>query len=103
MTDIPRDRPEAAELIAVARSVFQAELMPFLRDDLRVIGLMIANALAIAERELRDPAGGILDAWPLVLAIRAGRHDTDRALHARLLSDAVDRVAVANPKFLDQT
>ncbi len=102
MTDLPQDRPDAAELIAVARSAFQAEVMPFLRDELRVTGLMIAHALAIAERELRDPASGILDAWPLVHAIRAGRHDSDTALHARLRADCVERVAVANPKFLDQ-
>lgn len=101
MTDVPKDRPDAAELIAIVRSVFQAELMPVLRDDLRVTGLMIANALAIAERELRDPASGILDARPLVHAIRVGRHDSDATVHARLLADTVERVAVANPKFLD--
>lgn len=102
MTDIPKDRPDAAELIAVARAAFQAELMPLLRDEFRVTGLMIMNALAVAERELRDPAPGILDAWPVVHAIRAGRHDENSDLHARLLRDAADRVAIANPKYLDQ-
>ncbi len=102
MTDIPQDRPDAAELIAIARARFMAELMPVLRDELRVTGLMIANALALAERELRDPPPGILEAWPLVHAIRAGRHDGDRALHARLRADAVARVAIANPKHLDR-
>ena len=100
MTDVPRDHPDAAGLIAAARESFAAEIQPFLRDDLRVTGLMIANALAIAERELRTPPQGLLDSWPLVHAIRAGVHDDDAALHARLAEDARERLSVANPRYL---
>ena len=94
----PRDRPDAAELLAVAR-----EILPFLKDDPRVTALMVASAMAIAEREMRLPVSGMLDAGPLVEAIRAGRHDGDGALWARLLIDATLRTALANPKALDGT
>jgi hypothetical protein len=100
MTDVPRDHPDAAGLIEIARSAFTAEIQPYLRDDLKVTGLMIVNALSIAERELRTPPQGLLDAWPLVHAIRAGAHDADAALHARLSDDAAERLSVANPRYL---
>lgn len=100
MTDVPRDHPDAAGLIASARSAFVAEIQPFLRDDLKVTALMIVNALSIAERELRTPPQGLLDAWPLVHAIRAGAHDGDAGLHARLRNDAAERLSVANPRYL---
>ena len=100
MTDVPRDHPDAAGLLAIARADFTAEIQPFLRDDLKVTGLMIVNALSIAERELRTPPQGLLDAWPLVHAIRAGAHDGDARLHERLRADAAERLSVANPRYL---
>lgn len=102
MTDVPRDHPDAAGLIAAAREDFAREIQPFLKDELRMSGLMIASALAIAERELRRPPAGILEAWPLVHAIRAGRHDGDTSLHATLLEDARERLAIANPRYLSE-
>jgi len=102
MTDTPRDRPDAAGLIAIARAAFAEEIQPFLKDDLRVSGLMIASALAIAARELRLPPEGILDPWPLVHALRAGTRDGDTALYQRLLADAEARVAIANPRYRDE-
>ena len=100
MTDVPRDHPDAAGLVAAAREAFVREIQPFLKDDLRVTGMMIASALSMAERELRRPPAGLLEAWPLVDAIRAGRHDGDPELHSRLLDDARQRLAVANPRYL---
>ncbi|MEY4679078.1 MAG: hypothetical protein ACO3DJ_00720 [Alphaproteobacteria bacterium] len=100
MTDVPRDHPDAAGLVAAAREAFVREIQPFLKDDLRVTGMMIASALSMAERELRRPPAGLLEAWPLVHAIRAGRHDGDPELHSRLLDDARQRLAVANPRYL---
>ncbi|MFM8680295.1 MAG: hypothetical protein ACKOGH_11885 [Alphaproteobacteria bacterium] len=102
MTDVPRDHPDAAGLLAAAREEFAREIQPFLKDDLRLSGLMVASALAMAERELRRPAAGMLDAWPMVHAVRAGRHDGDGALHARLLDDARERLAIANPRYLSE-
>lgn len=98
----PRDRPDAAELLAVARETFAREILPLLKDDPRVTALMVVSAMGIAERELRMPVGGLLDAGPLVEAIRAGRHDADGALWARLLIDATLRTALANPKALER-
>ena len=100
MTDVPRDHPDAAGLVAAAREAFVREIQPFLKDDLRVTGMMIASALSMAERELRRPPAGLLEAWPLVHAIRAGRHDGDPELHSRLLDDARQRLVVANPRYL---
>ena len=100
MTDIPRDQPDAAGLIAIARAAFLDEIQPFLKDELRLTGLMIANALAIAEREMRTPNAGLLDAEPLVHAIRAGRHDDDANLYAILRADARQRLEISNPRYL---
>ncbi len=100
MTDVPRDHPDSAGLVAIARAAVLAEGQPFLKDELRVTGLMIANALAIAERELRAPPPGILEAWPLVHALRAGRYDGDRRTYAQLLADAQARLEIANPRYI---
>jgi hypothetical protein len=95
------DRPRGAELLAVARRALLEELVPALPEDRRYQALMVANALAIAGRELaqpdrEDPAA--LEA--LAAAIRAGRHDGDAVIHARLLAWATARTAVTNPKAL---
>src|SRR5262245_53539541 len=101
MSDEPtRDRPDAAELLAVARAALEAEIIPGLAGETRLSGLMVARAMAIAERELRAPVAPLPDAPALAAAIRAGRHDGDRELHARLLADAAARLAIANPKAL---
>ena len=102
MTDTPEDRPDAAELLAIIRDVFARELQPSLPSAQRVTGLMVANALGIVERELRLPRPGIIDARPLVHAVRAGRHDGDRDLYGTLLDDARTRVAATNPRYLDR-
>jgi hypothetical protein len=49
MTDIS----DAADLIATAREALLSELLPALPKERRYLGLMIANAMAIAEREHR--------------------------------------------------
>lgn len=53
------DRPEGAALLAIARRVLLREILPGLGTDQRYNGLMIANAMAIAARELAlDGAAG---------------------------------------------
>lgn len=47
-------RPDAAELLAIARQTLLERLLPALPADQKFDGLMIANALAIAGREIRD-------------------------------------------------
>jgi len=47
-----RDRPTASELLAIARRVVRESLLDALPEDKRYHGLMVANALAIAARQL---------------------------------------------------
>ncbi|ENO85103.1 DUF6285 domain-containing protein [Thauera linaloolentis] len=49
-----RDRPTGAELLDTARQVLRDELIPALPADKRMSALMIANALAIAARQLQN-------------------------------------------------
>lgn len=45
------DIPDALDLLAIARETLMSELLPGLPRERRYIGLMVANAVAIAERE----------------------------------------------------
>lgn len=49
-----RDQPNGAELLDTARGVLRDELLPLLPADKRTAALMIANALSIAARQLRN-------------------------------------------------
>ncbi len=123
-----RDRPSAADLIEIAREVLQQELLPRLPPELRTHGLMVANALANAEREISagmapelaelgrlasrygegtDASGGerlqgALERLNrrLVADIRAGRLDGNREIARHLFATAVDAVRESNPKYL---
>ncbi|HYB57280.1 MAG TPA: DUF6285 domain-containing protein [Alphaproteobacteria bacterium] len=123
-----RDRPSAADLIEIAREVLQQELLPRLPAEARIQGLMVANALANAEREIAagtapllaelarlashygesmEAAGGEqLQATlarlnrRLVADIRAGRLDGDREIARHLFATSVDAVRESNPKYL---
>jgi hypothetical protein len=114
-----RQTPDAANLIAIARQTLLDTLLPALPADKRYAGLMIANALAIAGRQLAEPAiddrTTVAMAMPelatdvpgadaleaLVQAIRSGRFDDDPApLFAALEVFATDRARVSAPKAL---
>lgn len=123
------DRPDATELLDIARRTLLDEVLPRLPDDLRYSALMIANAMAIAAREhaagdadasaelarvqkfYAEPqpalAGRELQAalsgynWRLAADIRAGRCDGWGGLREHLVQTATDKLAVANPKALD--
>lgn len=61
MSDGPRrfmagEQPDAQELLAIARETLMDELLPALQGEQRYQGLMIANAMAIAMRELAAAA-----------------------------------------------
>lgn len=124
------DRPHAAELLKAARDAVTAEILPALPEALRYTGLMVANAIAIAERELAagdaaaraecerlrnllsdrsEPLAG--DTLPGALArynqrladdIRAGRFDGAGrgALLTHLRQTTEEKLAVSNPKAL---
>lgn len=124
------DRPNARELIGTARDAFTAQILPVLPEALRYAGLMIANALAIAQREIGAgdaPARAeherlckLLSETPEALTgealygalavynqrlsrdIRAGRFDGREraAMLEHLLRTTEEKLAVSNPKAL---
>ena len=47
-----REKPDAVDLLAIARHTFIEELLPHIPEDIRYAGLMVANAMAIARREI---------------------------------------------------
>jgi hypothetical protein len=123
------DRPDATELLEIARRTLLDDVLPRLPEDLRYSVLMIANAMAIAGREYAagdadataelarlhelydEPrqalAGSALQKalidynWRLAADIRAGRCDDRAGLRYHLEQTAADKVKVANPKALD--
>lgn len=50
------EQPDALELLAIARETLLEQVLPALHGDARYQVLMIANAIAIASRELRPGA-----------------------------------------------
>jgi hypothetical protein len=122
------DHPDAAELLRIARACFVEAILPGLAGEQRFTGLMIANAMAIAAREIAGgdrPAREALDRMRhlleepsrpvasseleaslrdhdrrLAAAIREGRLDDSQALLDHLLKTAGAKLAVSNPKVL---
>jgi len=118
------DRPTGAELLAIAAQVLRWEVLPMVPPDKRLETLMVLRAMAIAGREFEDAGSAAREAAAAIDAlyaaesdgtsepdrarlaadIRAGRFDAAdraRALHAMLLADAIRRLRLANPKYLD--
>lgn len=125
------ERPQAPELLAIARDTFVADILPALPENLRYTGLMIANAMAIAQREIEageaparaeferlrklfderseQLAGAALDAAlasynrRLSNEIRAGRfdHEERAALLDHLRQTTADKLTVSNPRALN--
>jgi hypothetical protein len=122
------DRPDATELLEIARRTLLADVLPRLPEDLRYPALMIANAMAIAGRE---HAAGDADARAelarlqefygaphqalassalaaalidynrrLAADIRAGRCDDRAGLREHLAQTTADKLTIANPKAL---
>lgn len=124
------DRPHAPELLATARDALTTEILPALPQGLRYIGLMILNAMAIAQREIAagdaparaeyerlcellsersvalagDRLYGALAGYNRRLAeeIRAGRYDGKEraAMVEHLRRTTEEKLAVSNPKAL---
>ncbi|NYT76578.1 hypothetical protein H0A71_06210 [Alcaligenaceae bacterium] len=118
------NRPAGDELLSVARRALLDELLPLLPEDKTYDVLMIANAMAIAARELAasQVAGGrggariagflhiekVQGTQPteagLAALIRRRGIDTSRhsSLRALLLSLTREKLALSNPKYLRQ-
>jgi hypothetical protein len=112
----PHDAPSAAELVEAVREWIERDLMSSADPRTKFHARVAANALAIVEREyeLGDAQAaaharrlerlGVADDTELADAIRARRFD-DRAdvLRALLLESVIDKLVVANPKYLPAT
>jgi len=124
------DRPDARDLLEIARHAFTAEILPAVPEPLRYTALMVANAMAIAQRELAagdSPLreeyrrlAGLLSQNPaapdgsalrdgvesynrrLANEIRAGRFDGEKraAVLEHLRRTTEEKLAISNPKAL---
>ena len=94
--------PDAIALLGVARESVLQTLLPALPPQLHYEARMLANALAIAERELAPAAGGrdISADRELALAIRQGQHDDDPQVRQHLRAQVAAKLAVSNPRVL---
>jgi len=66
---VTADRPDGAKLLAEARRTLLETLLPLLPADRRYDGLMIANAMAIAARELAEQGRGARDMLAELMAL----------------------------------
>jgi hypothetical protein len=91
------------QLLDIAREVLLRDLVPLLPEDRRLDALMVAQAMAIAERE-SAAAGPALDAARLATEIRRGVYDAPgearEQLRAELWRHVRDALRIANPKLL---
>ena len=114
------ERPDAAGLLEVARDVLLRELLPHLPEAKRFEARMVANAVAIARRDMAADAApalarirgalGVPEAEPDALlrrlssAIRAGEHDPGSPSGAAVADALVEltrlRCSVSNPRAL---
>jgi hypothetical protein len=123
-----RDRPTGSELLHEARRVLQEEVVPELGGEARFKVLMVANAMAMAMRELEQgeaPAHAEYEAFlslygetrrpvedsyaleELLLAfnqrfadeIRRGERDGEGLSHRILVNQARARVLISNPRI----
>ena len=88
---------DATSLLDIARQTLLADIVPTLSGDARFKALMVANAIAIATREVQYGAVSQPDnAVALATGIRAGRHDGDADLAQRLLALAEARCKISS-------
>ncbi|RKI45160.1 hypothetical protein D7Y27_11215 [Corallococcus sp. AB004] len=113
-----REQPDGAALLAIAREVLLRELLPGLPEDKVYAARMIANAMGIAERQLRagdEPQqeergalvlllqreGGLAELnHELAARIRQGGFDGNREAWSLLWDSTLQRVRESAPKAL---
>lgn len=96
-----RVEPRGAELLRVARAELLDALLPTIPESHRYAARMVANAMAIAARELEAPPGREGDLATLAGEIRAGVHDGAKEVEETLRAITRDRLAVSNPRVLE--
>lgn len=101
-----REQPDALELIDVARETLLEQVLPELEGDARYQALMIANALAIARRELASgdaaaPAelGSLRGLYELEAGAGEPRDEALARLEARLARDLRRGVLDGGPQY----
>lgn len=125
-----RDSPDGARLLALARAALLEALLPALPKERQFEARLIANAMAIAARELtagrapldadrtalstlvgesdseittsRETRNEALErlGWRVAAEIRSGRRDADPKLYEVLLRGVSWRLAETNPRAL---
>ena len=100
-----QEKPDAADLLATAREVVLAELLPALPPEKVVAARMVAAAIALALRQsAAPPMADARDLAMLAGEIRAGLHDPGTESHAEVAGFLRDcaraRAAVSAPKAL---
>lgn len=107
-----RDAPAALDLLAQAREELSSRALPAASGELRLSLLMIASALGMVERELRDgaridlalsdaeAAASVSSPQALARAIRDGHHDGSEAVFAALDRLSLAGLAIARPQAL---
>jgi hypothetical protein len=109
----PHDAPNANELLEAVREWIDRELIPGTEGRLRFHARVAANVLGIVEREIELGPGqavahearlarfGVGSDAELAAAIRRRDFD-DRSdeLRALLLESVLDKLAVANPRYV---
>jgi hypothetical protein len=82
--------PSGPDLLAIAREVLLAELLPHLPEDKVLAARMVANAMGIAAREAAQDPGWIADALARVSALSGDTADPMRAFAAAIRAGAFD-------------
>jgi hypothetical protein len=109
----PHDAPDAAQLLEAVREWLERDVIPATDGRLRFHARVASNVLAMVEREIQlGPAQadahaarlaqlGVASDAELARAIRDRRFD-DRheELRTLLAESVVDKLAVANPRYL---
>ena len=110
----PHDVPTIEQMVEAVREWLERDVMPTTEGRLQFHARVAANMLAMVERELqlgseqadaherRLATLGYADEAALAAAIRSGDLD-DRyeEVRAAVLATVCDKLAVANPRYLD--
>lgn len=111
----PHDLPTAGQLVESVREWLEREVMPSTQGRLQFNARVAVNVLSMVERELRLGAEqvrahadrlaqlGVADDAELAAGIRSGRFDGRLDEVRALVRDSVvDKLAVANPRYLQE-
>lgn len=109
----PHDAPTAAELLESVREWLDRDVIPSSDGRLRFHARVAANILGMVEREIElGPAQevahrerldrlGVTDDSELASAIRDGEFaDRGEELRSALMESVLDKLAVANPRYI---